>query len=419
MIRIKIILYGAVFLFFLNSNAQQREFKGNPDTAFKVARELAFNNHRKQAQDTLKLILTKYPNYLDIRSFLASTYSWDGNYNQARKEFKQVLSKDPMRAKTWEAAINNELWGEEPFKALELCKKAISYFPESDAIILLKAKSEEKSHHPQEALLTVNKFLQKFPNNEKVKKYKIDLITKLSYNSIGFKAAIDFYSEVFDPMQLHTLKYSRQTKYGSIIAKLNMSRRFQSNGIQFEIDAYPKIVKGLYAYLNYGFANTFLFPKNRYGGELYLSLPKSFEVSAGFRALKYSTTTTIYTGSIGWYTGNSYWNLRTYITPNDQGSSKSGTLNYRKYRSNADNYFTISAGIGFSPEIDRFRFNGNENVIVNLKSQLIKGGYFFTSKNNRNLWGSNFGLTHQEESFSPGNYFWIYSFAVSWELKFR
>ena len=74
--------------------SQQKEFKGNPDTAFKVARELAFNGKRKQAQDSLKLILTKYPNYLDIRAFLASTYSWDGNYNSARKEFEYVLEKD-------------------------------------------------------------------------------------------------------------------------------------------------------------------------------------------------------------------------------------------------------------------------------------------------------------------------------------
>jgi YaiO family outer membrane protein len=58
-----------------------------------------------------------------------------------------------------------------------------------------------------------------------------------------------------------------------------------------------------------------LFPDLRYGAELYKSLPHSLELSAGFRTLKYSTTTNIYTGSIGWYTGNSYWSLRPYFTP--------------------------------------------------------------------------------------------------------
>ena len=38
-------------------------------------------------------ILTKYPDYHDIRSFLASTYSWDSEYKDARKEFKESWSK--------------------------------------------------------------------------------------------------------------------------------------------------------------------------------------------------------------------------------------------------------------------------------------------------------------------------------------
>jgi YaiO family outer membrane protein len=414
-----LIFYSAVILFTINVRAQQKVFTGNPDTAFKVARELAFNKHRKQAQDTLLLILTKYPNYNDVRAFLASTYSWDGNYNKAREEFKKVLLKDPKRKTTWIAAINNELWSDSPFKALKVTESALKQFPNDEAILLLKAKAQQKGKNPEDALNTVNLIVESNPNNQEAVSYQKNLINTLSYNTIGLKSSIDLYSEVFDPMQLHTLKYSRQTKYGSIIAKMNFSRRFKENGVQFEVDLYPRITEGLYAYVNLGFANTFLFPDIRYGAELYKSLPKSFEISAGFRALKYSTTTTIYTGSVGWYTGNSYWSFRTYITPNDNGSSKSGTLNYRKYRSDANNYFTVSLGIGYSPEIDRFNFSRYENVIVNLNSQLVKGGYFFTSKNNKNLWGANFGVTHQEISFNPGNYFWIYSLAISWEIKFR
>jgi YaiO family outer membrane protein len=411
--------YVTVILLSVNVVAQQKKFTGNPDTAFKVARELAFNKHRKQAQDTLLLILTKYPTYNDVRAFLASTYSWDGDYDKARKEFMKVLQNDADRKTTWIAAINNELWSESPFKALELASSALKHFPKNDEILLLKAKAQENSKNPEDALTTVNQVIMNNPKNNKALAYKKGLINALSYNTIGLKTSIDFYSEVFDPMQLHTLKYSRQTKYGSVIAKMNFSRRFQENGTQFEIDLYPKITEGLYAYLNVGFANTFLFPDVRYGAELYKSLPGSFEISAGFRTLKYDTTTNIYTGSLGWYTGNSYWAFRVYITPNDNGSSKSGTLNYRKYRSDANNYFSASIGMGYSPEIDRFNFNGNENTIVKLNSQKINGGYYFSSKNNKNLWGSSFGITHQEISFDLGNYFWIYSLSLSWELKFR
>ncbi|MGV8946930.1 MAG: YaiO family outer membrane beta-barrel protein [Lutibacter sp.] len=408
-----------VFLSVFQVFAQEKVFEGDPDAAFEKAREMAFNQQRKQAQDNLLFILTKYPDYHDIRSFLASTYSWDGEYKKARTEFSYILGKDKQRKTDWIAAINNELWAEAPFSALEMTNDALNYFPSDGEILYLKASAQENSNNPEEALQTLQLVLDQNPKDQKALDYKKKLTTTLSYNAIGISSSVDFYSETFDPMQFHSLKYSRKTTLGSITAKVNFNRRFQENGVQFEVDLYPKISKGLYAYLNVGIANTFLFPDLRYGAELYKSLPKGLEVSLGFRALKYDTTTNIYTGSIGWYTGNSYWNFRPYLTPGDSGTSKSGTLNYRKYRSDADNYFSVSFGMGFSPENNIFKFGGNENTVIDLQSQKLNAGYYFASSNKQNAWGTQLGITHQEISFDPGNYFWIYSIGVSWELKFR
>ncbi len=409
-------------LLFLSSccfYGQQKVFKGDPDEAFKNARELAFNGKRKQAQDTLILILTKYPTYNDVRSFLGSTYSWDGDYKKAKKEFAIVLKDDTDRLDTWEAAIKNEMYSDATFSALELANKALKHFPDHDELLYLKASAQEDSNKQEEALKTIEKLLENNPKHEKAINYKNDLINKLSHNTIGLRSSIEVYSEVFDPMQYYLLQYGRQTKYGSINAKVNFSRRFASNGWQFEVDLYPRISEGLYAYLNFGTSESSLFPKIRYGAELYKSLPKSFEASLGFRSLKYSETTNIYTGSVGWYTGNSYWSFRSYVTPDNAGSSISGTLNYRKYRKDANNYFSIDAGMGFSPEIYRFEFEGNQNAIINLNSQKLNIGYFFTSKNDKNAWGIRSGIVHQEISFDPGSYLWIFDIGISWNIKFR
>ncbi|MFO7673440.1 MAG: YaiO family outer membrane beta-barrel protein, partial [Lutibacter sp.] len=263
------------FLSTFQSFSQQKIFEGDPDTAFKKARELAFNNQRKQAQDTLLFILTKYPDYHDIRSFLASTYSWDGEYNKARTLLSYILEKDPQRKTDWIAAINNELWSDTPFSALEMADNALKYFPSDAEILYLKASAQENSNNPEEALRTIQLVLDQNPNDQKAIDFKKKLNTSLSFNSIGIKTLVDFYSETFDPMQYYTLNYGRQTKYGSVAAKMNFRRSFNENGIQVEVDMYPKISKGLYAYLNLGFANTFLFPDVRYGAELYKSLPKS------------------------------------------------------------------------------------------------------------------------------------------------
>ena len=415
----KKIIFLFIFSLAFSGFSQQKAFNGDPDKAFEVAREMAFNNKRSQAQDSLLHILTKYPDYHDIRSFLANTYSWDGKYAMAKKEFEYVLKKSPDRLDTWQAAIKNELWSEAPFSALEMSNEALIHFPKNVDVLYLKASAQDASGKKDEALLTLENTLEDYPNHEKTIAYKTSLKGELRLNTIGLKSSVEVYSEVFDPMQYYLLKYVRQTKLGSIHAKLNVSHRFASTGAQIEVDAYPRIVNGLYAYVNFGVSNSFLYPDIRYGAELHKSLPLSLEASLGFRALKYSSTTKIYTGSVGWYSGNSYWSFRAYVTPGEPKASKSGTLTYRKYRSDANNYLSIAAGMGFSPDIYRFEFEGNENSIINLKSQKLNLGYYFTSKNNRNSWGIQAGVYHQEISFDPGNYFWIYSFALSWDLKFR
>lgn len=404
---------------FFQMNGQEHNYNGNPDTSFETARKLAFNAHRKQAQDTLLSILTKYQDYHDIRSFLATTYSWDGDYKRARKEFEYVITKDEKNKANWVAAINNELWADAPYTALKMTATALTIFPDDAEIVYQKASAQENTNDPFEALKTVDSILEKDPNNQKAVDFKNNLNQKLRKYSIGIKSTLDLYSDVFDPMQYHTLKLSKLTKYGSVIAKLNFNRRFNENGTQFEVDLYPKITKGLYAYLNLGLSNSDIFPDVRYGGELYQSLPHSFETSLGFRTLKYSTTTTIYTGSFGWYTGNDYWSIRPYITPGGGGTSTSGALTYRKYRANADNYLSLGFSMGFSPEINQFYFDSNDTAVINLKSQRINVGYNFTTANNKNAWGAQFDITHQEKIFDPGTYLWIYSLSLSWDLKFK
>ena len=404
---------------FFEMQGQVIPYNGNPDTSFETARKLAFNQQRKQAQDTLTNILTKYPDYHDIRSFLAATYSWDGDYKKARKEFAYVIEKAPNNKENWIAAIKNEAWSDAHYDALEMSKKALKIFPNDSEITILKATALKNTNNSLEAQSTIKEFIAKNPDDQKSKEFLNDLNSTLRTNDIGVRASVDVYSKTFDPMQYYSLSYGKQTKYGSIIGRVNFNRRFNENGAQLEVDMYPKITKGLYAYVNAGYANSFIFPDFRYGAELYKSLPHSLEISAGFRTLQYSTTTTIYTGSIGWYTGNSYWSLRPYFTPGDGGTSTSAALNYRKYRSNADNYLSFMYSMGISPEVNQFIFDTNDVAIVNLRTQRFNVGYFFTTSQNKNAWGAQFDVAHQEISFDPGNYFWIYSLTVSWNLKFK
>lgn len=398
---------------------QEKGYNGDPDASFKTARDLAFNKNRKQAQDTLLYILTKYPDYHDVREFLASTYAWDGDYTKARSEFQKILAKDTNRKTTWVAAIKNEMWGDYPFLALKLSRKALKKFPKDTEIVDLQKRAQESTMIPTATAGAVQTISSKIPNDSIAAASESDLKKTVRNNTIGVTSEIDIYSEVYDPMIYNAIKYARQTKYGSIIARANIDRRLGDYGTQFEMDLYPKIAKGMYAYLNFGVSNSYLFPDYRYGAEIFKSLPKSFEVSLGLRALQYDTTTMIYTGSVTWYNGNNYWSLRPYFTPGDNGLSSSGTLTYRKYRSDADNYFGINAGIGISPELNQNYYFANDKRVVNLQSQKLNVGYYFSTNNKENAWGAQLGIIHQEIPFDQGNFFWISTLALSWEIRFK
>jgi YaiO family outer membrane protein len=413
------LIFIFAFSCVLQMHGQESAYNGNPDTSFETARQLASNNQRKQAQDTLLFILTKYPDYHDVRVYLATTYGWEGDYKKAKKEFEVILEKETKNKPAWQGVIQNEFWANAPFIALEMSDRALEQYPKDQDILLLKAKAQEQIEKTSDALETVNLILKENPENRKAEELRYGLRKKLSLNRIGIVMSADFYSAVFDPIQYYSLKYGRQTELGFLTAKLNFNRQLNTNGTQFEIDMYPKIINGLYGYINAGYSNSPLFPKTKYGAELFKALPHGLETSLGFRTLNYAATTTFYTASVSWYTGNSYWSFRPYLTPGDVGTSFSGALTYRKYRSDADNYFSVSAGMGYSPELNQFNFTDVDNVKIGLKSQKINLGYNFTSRNQRNIYNTQFGITHQEELFSPGDYYWVYFVAVTWDMRFR
>ena len=58
-----------VFFFLSALLAQEKEYTGNPDTSFIKAREIAFAGDRVAARDSLKLILSAYPEMSLIQLF--------------------------------------------------------------------------------------------------------------------------------------------------------------------------------------------------------------------------------------------------------------------------------------------------------------------------------------------------------------
>jgi YaiO family outer membrane protein len=149
------------------------------------------------------------------------------------------------------------------------------------------------------------------------------------------------------------LSIAQRRAAGSIIGRLNLANRYATTGAQYEIDAYPRLGAHAYGYFNAGYSPATIFPEWRFGGEYFRTLPHAYEASLGFRHLRFTgTPVTLFTGTLGRYTGNYWFSLRPYIHDREPGVSASASLTARRYYADADNYVGGRIGAGTSPSED-------------------------------------------------------------------
>jgi len=171
-------------------------------------------------------------------------------------------------------------------------------------------------------------------------------------DKVGVLYEFEDYNDIRD-WSLLEIEWSHKYPFGSVIGRVNLARRFGEAAEQYEIDAYPKITRRTYAYLNVGFAADSFFPERRYGGELFWNLPKRFEASLGFRRLEFENSdVTLYTGSLGYYQGNYYYSFRPYVARKPNGTSRSGHFLMRRWFGGREDYWTLRVGTGSTPDAD-------------------------------------------------------------------
>ena len=476
-----------LLLFSISCFAQDLAYAGNPDRSFFRARDLAFAGNNGIARDTLNRILTKYPEYTDVRNLLAKTLSWDGDYGKARKEFNRITSKDRENKEVWIAAIKNEIYAKEYNIALGLANKALKYIKDDAELLALKESATQSIHaktngkikktNPEEArkeynritsidrknkkawvaaikneitaqefyiaLGLANKALTFLENDDDLMVMKAYATMKLNSknklpetktppkdslvesplnNRLMVSNSFEVFDKVYESMIYTSVAYQRETKAGTIIPRINYNNRFQTHGVQYEMDFYPKFSKKLYGYLNYGYSESPIFPDHRVGAELYANLPKKLEASAGIRFLDFADAKVmIYTGSLGLYSGNYYLSLRPFITPNPNGDvGVSGNLLIRKYLKDANNYLGLRVGMGFTPELKQLR-SGEEllaETLLYVESQQLQFEYQFLGWVKSNNYRANLGVTRQELIFDSNNFFWAVSAGIQCQVSF-
>jgi YaiO family outer membrane protein len=366
-----------IFLFpaLINSNALFAQEQLSSDQLFQKARSAAFDQKDYAfAIQLSKEALNISPDYVDIRIFLGRVYNWSDKIDSAIICFEKVLNESPENEDAVSAYVDLEYWNDNSLQALSICEKGLQFHPESKILLLKKAKCLSDLKRFKEANTVLSGLLKIDSKNSEARSLLEKIKDQSAQNRIGISYDfVKFDKQFDDPWHIVSVDYSRSTGIGSFTARMNYANRFKTNGVQIEADAYPRISKIFYAYLNAGISNERgVFPEFRTGFSLYANLPKSFEAEAGFRYLKFSDVTWIYTGSVGKYFKNYWFNIRTYIVPDSRAVSNSYTFTSRYYYKGTD-YFGVALGSGISP--DDVENNVQLTNLYKMKSYKVSADY--------------------------------------------
>ena len=404
-----------LFLFFSFQIFSQTNIE--LDALFGKARELAFSGKRQEALVVCKQIIDANSSYWEAHVLMGRINAWDRKFNKSREIFKDVISQIQY-VDAYDGLIDVEIWSGDFRQAIVVADSGLSYYPEHTSFLFKKARALFYLKEYEEAILVLNKLLAMENKNKEAQ----DLLAKIKplslKNKMGINNWTDVFSDIYKPRHLSSLEYQRNTKLGAFIPRINIANKFGKTGGQYEMDIYPKFGKQFSMYFNYGYSNSILFSKHRFGAELYKGIGKGYEVSLGFRDLILADESVmIYTGSLSKYYRNYLFSLRPYITPRTNSTETSLHFIAKKYlNDNLDN-FMADVSAGSAPDSNQLFLSANQTGVVYFKSQQLSLSY---NKTLKSLYEYKLGCSVQrmEVPFMPGDYIYVFGLDLGLKRKF-
>lgn len=204
----------------------------------------------------------------------------------------------------------------------------------------------------------LDKIMKLEPNNKEAKKLAIVLdkkIKEIPCNEIGFDQDEAYVSDVNGFWTFSSLHYYRLTQYGTYGGRINYANRYNNNGVQYVIEAFPKFSNFFSTSLSFGYANNaqILYPNLQYRIEPYFDFANGIEISVGQNWQKYIVFSNqkiiANTGTIGKnFKNNFIWYRPSFYSPT---SSTFNELGLRHYANKKNTYFTLKLNAGRLPDI--------------------------------------------------------------------
>lgn len=238
-----------------------------------------------------------------------------------------------------------------------IAKQHPSYTSDAEVGILnAQALKEELSRVERKIFADPNRYLQ--GSKELLNRIGIQYMPTLSDHS---------------DVHLWSLEYMRRSPKikNTWIARLNYGRRNSLEGVQLDIEDYLVHSDRNYSMFNVAVSPSKILPEMRLGYSLYTGFHNAWEMETGLRFTR-SEGNNIYTVLIGGSKeiGNNWLNLKNYITKDDTKYFASHLFTWRHYLNERQDYFTLIAGIGMSPDNKNYQFSTS-----GYKDKSIGAGY--------------------------------------------
>ncbi len=332
---------------------------------YENAQQHAYAQEYTEAEDLLNTILLSNADHYDAKLLLAQVYAWNRQYILSSQLLTTLIHDFPPSADAYEMLAKVALWQQTYTNCLSVCNKGLQLYPESLSLQLTKAQALSNTGDTESAISILETLLAQDSEPEASKLLK-QLTYKEPANAIIAEYAYAHFSNTFSPWHTTSLAYRRKTSWGSLTGRISSTNRFDRKGVQYELEAYPRINKKSYVYLNGGISNNTVFPQYRFGAEYFRLFSRNLEISGGVRGLSFEQTyVNILTLQLGHYFSHYWLSARGFVASIENKHEATGTFTLRRYLSNPDQYLTLYAGSGATPlsvvsinEIRRLGTNG-------------------------------------------------------------
>ena len=372
------------------------------------ARSAAIAGRRTEAVSMLETHLADYPRDADARLLLGVVLSWDGKYDDARKELRQVLDQSPTYNDARVALANVAWWTGSYEELRQLAETARTQRPYDTEWFMQEARALDGLGRHREARAVVLALLARQPGHVQARALRTRLDARLRPWSFTVGYGGDRFSDGREPWGEYQAALNRQTPVGSVIGRVSRAERFGLSDQMVELEFYPSIRPGTYGFASFGMSqDDTLYPNYRVAADLYQSLGHGMEASVGMRRLGFSSTTDIYVGTLTKYVGNWMLTGKAFAIPDFEGPEDSISYHavVRRYvKGDGESFLGAGYSRGYSREevgdvaelallnADTFRANAEIRV-----GRFVVSGNASTSRQERatraTLWQQSFGAS--------------------------